>query len=607
MTGSYSVILTSVHGCTNMATVSASVIPSPVPVIQSVAGFCVGSSLVLNGSGGTSYSWFGPNGFNSTAQNPILVNAGFSAGGSYTLVVHSGSCYAKTYKSISAYALPTLTASSNGPVCVNTPVNFSAISASALTYSWTGPSSFSSNFQNPVINPAVPGSAGNYTVTGTDGNFCSATAYVSVATLAVPILSVSDVTTCIGSSVTFSASGASNYNWSGPQNFSSTLQTVYLPQVSSLNAGTYTVTATGTNSCSSSALMNLSGFAYPLPVPVIANIPKGCFNSVLQLKGSGGVSYLWEGPEKFRASAKDTGLALTNFLMTGTYSLTVKSESNCVATTTVFVRVYPLPQGNLISSRNNLCTPFCTKFSLQKVNNTDQYTNVTFGVDAINSRDTTRNYCFDIAGSYIASVHYSDTNNCANTTTLVVTANPKPEANFDFKPQNPVAGLEEVQFYNTTYGEGLGTWEWYLVKNDTSITRERNASYLYKSAGQFPIVLVVTNKWGCIDTAIKVLVVDDEFQMYVPNAFTPNGDGLNDVFMPKGQGVYKYTLEIYNRWGQVVFETNDFQRGWDGTFQGKPCKTETYVWRITVTTDQKENKKYTGQVAIVRGALKEEE
>ena len=104
----------------------------------------------------------------------------------------------------------------------------------------------------------------------------------------------------------------------------------------------------------------------------------------------------------------------------------------------------------------------------------------------------------------------------------------------------------------------------------------------------FPLTIVYHK--GCYDTLLRPLVVGEDFGIYVPNAFTPNADGLNDVFQPKGFGVTKYELNIFDRWGQKVFSTKDFEKGWDGTMQSKNdvkygiLEEGTYSWVITCTS-----------------------
>jgi gliding motility-associated-like protein len=97
-----------------------------------------------------------------------------------------------------------------------------------------------------------------------------------------------------------------------------------------------------------------------------------------------------------------------------------------------------------------------------------------------------------------------------------------------------------------------------------------------------------------------MITVVEEQNLYVPNSFTPNGDGINDIFLPKGKGLTKYNLMIFDRWGQKLFETSEFTTGWDGEFKGQECKQDTYVWKITASFPQGKVKEYTGHITLNR-------
>ena len=108
------------------------------------------------------------------------------------------------------------------------------------------------------------------------------------------------------------------------------------------------------------------------------------------------------------------------------------------------------------------------------------------------------------------------------------------------------------------------------------------------------------NKFGCSDTIIQVINVAEDHSLYVPNAFTPNYDGRNDVFLPKGRGISKYNLMVFDRWGQKLFESNEFTEGWDGTFGGVLCKNDVYIWKIIASFSNAKPKEYTGQIMLIK-------
>ena len=115
--------------------------------------------------------------------------------------------------------------------------------------------------------------------------------------------------------------------------------------------------------------------------------------------------------------------------------------------------------------------------------------------------------------------------------------------------------------------------------------------------------LVVKSDKGCYDTLIRPIVVGEDFGIYVPNAFTPNGDGMNDIFQPKGFGVVKYELNIFDRWGEKVFSTKVFDEGWDGTFQGRGktlLEEGSYTWLINCTSVFGKSHELKGHVTLMK-------
>ena len=116
--------------------------------------------------------------------------------------------------------------------------------------------------------------------------------------------------------------------------------------------------------------------------------------------------------------------------------------------------------------------------------------------------------------------------------------------------------------------------------------------------------MVVTNTHGCKDTASKAIYVSEDFMFYVPNAFTPNGNGQNDEFRPILTNVSNYRMLIFDRWGKEVFETKDLNKGWDGVVKSKlnnaiTTKQEVYIWRIEYSSKGKSGVQ-SGHVTLIK-------
>ncbi len=256
--GAYTVVVTDANGCSNSGSTSVVINSLPAVIISSNSPVCVGQPVNLTSGGGAVYTWVGPNTFSSTQQNPIISNSTVSDAGTYSVTVTDGNgCIDSAVVTVALNALPNATASSNSPVCEGQPINFT--SAGGTTYSWSGPGSFSTPQQNPVISNSTFADAGTYTVAVTDINGCSNTATVSVVVNGVFVNISSNSPVCDGSALmlTSSAGGGITYSWSGPNNFTSTLQNPGISNVNSNGTGVYTVTVTATNGCSDMASVNV--------------------------------------------------------------------------------------------------------------------------------------------------------------------------------------------------------------------------------------------------------------------------------------------------------------------------------------------------------------
>ena len=136
-----------------------------------------------------------------------------------------------------------------------------------------------------------------------------------------------------------------------------------------------------------------------------------------------------------------------------------------------------------------------------------------------------------------------------------------------------------------------------------NFSTESNPTHEYSKAAIYHVSLQVQDSNGCRDTIVKLIQVQSEYTFYVPNAFTPNQDGLNDFFNVHGTGFdfNTFHLSIYTRWGELIFTSNDINNGWDGKKKGEHqlCPIGTYVWHVSFTTIEGEKKVYTGLVTLI--------
>jgi len=209
---------------------------------------------------------------------------------------------------------------------------------------------------------------------------------------------------------------------------------------------------------------------------------------------------------------------------------------------------------------------------------------------------------YNSVGTYTVTLTVAD-GACTDMHSLTVTVNPVPTADFDFSPQFLTVENNEIQFTNlSTNGD---SYVWNFGSSFGSTVAE-NPSFTFPEESEitYPIILEVTNIHGCRDQIIKYLEFQDDIIFYVPNAFTPGTSGPNSMFEPvmtSGIEPYQYHFLIFNRWGDIVFESYNSDKGWDGKYDNHIVQPGTYVWQIEFR-ETMSDKKHTqrGHVTVVR-------
>lgn len=189
----------------------------------------------------------------------------------------------------------------------------------------------------------------------------------------------------------------------------------------------------------------------------------------------------------------------------------------------------------------------------------------------------------------------SATCNKVDSTSLTIEVRPSPTASFTYLPLVPITN-EPYSFTNTSQNAALYNWNF----GDGTGSQENNPSHFYKRTGEYIVCLIASNKEGCTDTICKPILADVRPLADIPNAFSPNGDGKNDILYVRGAAIQTVNLKIYNRWGQMVFETNDMNIGWDGTYKGKPQEMEAYAYVLHVTFVDETTFYKRGNISLLR-------
>jgi hypothetical protein len=406
----------------------------------SSSSICAGSSINLtlaNSQTGFNYQLYrdgtalGGGQYNVSGATGVAIDFPVSSAGTYTVVATNNASSTCTNimngaPVITINALPSPTASNNGPVCAGQPLSLTG-SAGFSSYSWTGPDGFTSNLQSPLVNSsATTAMAGTYTLTVTDGNTCQNTAQtIVVVNTPTVAIATNNGPVCVGSPINLTGGpgGMASYGWTGPSGFTSSSQSpnVTASAVLGTHNGTYTLTIVDGNGCTSTANTNV--VVNTPPVGVVANYNNPvCENGTLNLTAlPAGMSYSWTGPNGFTSTLQNPSIPnATNALNAGTYNLTVTNASGCSASASVSVVINALPTASALSS-----SPVCVGTPLTLTGGAAGLTYSWSGpsgfTSSLQSPTVSATATAAMAGTYTLTV--SNALGCQNTAQTIVVVN----------------------------------------------------------------------------------------------------------------------------------------------------------------------------------------
>ncbi len=435
----------------------------------------------------------------------------------------------------------------------------------------------------------------------------------------VPIASIPSQTTfCFGMTVNFQnySVNATTYHWDfGVSSLTNDTSNLFQPTYTYAQPGTYTVTLIA-NPGTPCADTNVTVFQiYPLLAPTFVPPPPQCFvgNSFNFTAGGSFVggntsTFLWNfGVNATPQTSSQQNPNGITFNAPGTYtvSLTV-SENNCTKTYIDTVLVLPMPVVNFNALPQDGCVPFTVQFTDSSVTGAAVVTYTwDFGDGSPVSNAQNPVHTYTQPGTYNVTLTLVVSNGCTGTYSItipnMITVHPKPTAFFTANPTETTIFNPDITFTDGSSG-GVSC---ILYFGDGGFSNNCSTVHTYTNWGTFDPYQVVTNQWGCKDTFRLSIIIHPEFRFWIPNAFTVNGDGLNDVFKPVVIGVQDYHFYIFDRWGNQIFHTDDTNAGWDGRVQGgksgEVAQEDVYVWLAEfVDLEQFRQHKITGHVSLIK-------
>ena len=580
---SYTVAGMDANGCINGAVTAITVNPLPTLTVTPDMTVCPLSSNTLTASGASTYTW-SPNIYLNTNITPNVICTP-SVTTTYTIDATSAESCTNT---------AVMTIAVNNTVVVNAtagtsticPLGSTSLSATGATsYTWTPSLTLSSPNGSTVT--ASPSASETYTVIGATSTCTNSTlVVVTVTTNPVVSIAANNTTICSGNSAILTANGASTYTWSPAATLSSA-------NGSTVNANpntttVYNISGTSALGCLGTTTSTLTVVSTPT-VSVIANPLIICAGNTATLAAFGATDYTWAPSGSLSNVNGSPTVATPAFTTTYTVegSNGTATSAICLDTKTVQIVVVPIPTLTA-APPIIICEGSST---LLYANGADTYTwSPTAGVS--NIHNATTNVKPPTPGVIIYTVT-GTTNNCVGTTTVQVTINPLPILD---------AGIDStINIDNTIVLTGTGDTQVGFITASSGVTLECNycPTVTVNPQESTCYVLQGISSSGCRNVDEVCITVTKDWDVFIPNAFTPNGDDKNEVFIPMGYGIDNIQLQIFDRWGHQIFKSEGQTVGWDGTNKGKICEQGVYIYKAEVTAMSGEKRFKTGHVTLL--------
>lgn len=639
VTTTYTITGMDVNGCSN--TISNTVNVNPLPVFTtspSSATICQLDSSILSVFGAFTFSWSPAAGLNTVSGN--TVKASPSSSTTYTITgTNANGCTSTQTVSVIVNSLPILSISPANPsICYSESIMMTA--SGATTYSWSPATGLNNTTLATVL--ATPASTQTYNITGTDANGCSKTISTTLVVNPLPVLSVTPVnpSICIGNAVNMSCNGANTYLWSPSAGLNTTVGNNV--QANPTNTTVYKIVGTSNQGCKDSITNTVT--VNPLPNLTVSTISTTiCQGQTTTLTVNGATTYAWA-PGGSLNTATGNIVQATPYLTT-IYTITGTDINACTNTSSIIVNVNPsytiqdtieLCQGmsyafgnQTISSAGNYTYTFQTVlscdsivnlhvivhekpiagFTLDKdvciqeaitIQNNWSSTNATYnwnvGDGIITTNTPSINVAWTLPGTKIVTLQVNTSNPCIPVSYLDTIEVHEAQAKILLTDQDSIYCIYDNVKLHTQYIDGYS----YVWSPSTYFN-----SNIYKAEGivKEPVTVrvKVKDEWGCEAEDSKYLNVEPCCNAYLPNSFSPNGDGVNDVFRIIGYGNY-HILDFYvaNRWGNIIFKTIDQNTGWDGTINGIEQSMDTYYYYLRYECANGEKRFIKGDLTLLR-------
>lgn len=367
--------------------------------------------------------------------------------------------------------------------------------------------------------------------------------------------------------------------------------------------GSYTVTLIAYNSACSDTMklpLNVSDTLklFPINKTETQCLRGNSFNFLANGQYSNNAIFTWMFDNSASvATSNQENPTNISFATTGTHAIKLLVNDNgCFRQRIHSIKVFPNPKALFSVSDTAGCLPLTNHLSNLSTSSIPYTSTWHINNDYFKGVDTT--YIFNSSGLYSISLSVKDTNNCVDTLHKInyIEVYPLPKALALVTPTiadiiNPV-----IQFTDQSQGSHSTKFSF----GDDEYSSQTIANHTYANVGAFNYSLTVVNDFGCSDTVNGVIIIEDNNSIYIPNSFTPNNDNLNDSFKPIISNYKSANLKIFDRWGELIYSTNNIENGWDGVYKGANSPPEVYVYQLSVNFMDGKTKVLKGSVTLIR-------
>lgn len=452
------------------------------------------------------------------------------------------------------------------------------------TYYWSGPGGLSLNTTNSTL------SFPNARRDSVGGEWCVSVAFQGMTSndekctwLEVrprPTLIVTTDTICVGETGNLFVSGAKTYKW----NTNETTPGISVTPSITTQYSVIGTTATFKSSlgpqwsCKSTALTQVVVADNPMPIITPAAI---CSNELATVTALDVVSYVWSDPALINDSVTPSVTA------SQTYTVTVTNTAGCIGSATLTVH----PNPTVSATATDICQGQSSTVTATGATNYDWSNFQTGSVISVSPSSS-------LGLSVIGYTEFG----CKGYDTTMVVVHPLPDAGFSLS--SDLITIDDGILTIIDQSTGATGWHYNFGEytNSTNTSSEQNPTHIYVSTGFFKIWQVVSTEFGCMDSTFKRVQVMAPYFFWVPGGFSPDNNGLNETFCPKGKGIdpNNYSMEIFDRWGSLVFRTTSPLDCWNGYINGTKAPFGNYIYKINLKDLEAHYHEYIGQLVIVR-------